>query len=125
MKRIGLILLVLGLFACSVKEKTSPQIIVGTERGVELQPASWSDLRHFADDDLMQIIRFKYFKGSSTIAQLVTFTPPIVAIIISVIVSHHIYAINVGTIFALLCQGPIVGIADKIVFPSLKHRNLD
>lgn len=76
-------------------------------------------------DDLMQIIRFKYFKGSSTIAQLVTFTPPIVAIIISVIVSHHIYAINVGTIFALLCQGPIVGIADKIVFPSLKHRNLD
>lgn len=76
-------------------------------------------------DDLMQIIRFKYFKGSSTIAQLVTFTPPIVAIIISVIVSHHIYAINVGTIFALLCQGPIVGIADKVVFPSLKHRNLD
>ena len=76
-------------------------------------------------DDLMQIIRFKYFKGSSTIAQLVTFTPPIVAIIISVIVSHHIFAINVGTIFALLCQGPIVGIADKIVFPSLKHRNLD
>ena len=56
MKRIGLLLLVLGLFSCSVKEQTKPQVIVGTERGVELQPAVWSDLRHLAEDDLLQIV---------------------------------------------------------------------
>ncbi len=56
MKRIGLLLLILGLFSCSVKEQTKPQVIVGTERGVELQPAVWSDLRHLAEDDLLQIV---------------------------------------------------------------------
>lgn len=76
-------------------------------------------------DDLMQIIRFKYFKGNPTIAQLVTFTPPIIAIIVSVLISHHIYAINIGTIFALIFQGPLVGLADRYVFSNLKHRNLD
>ena len=76
-------------------------------------------------DDLMQIIRFKYFKGNATIAQLVVFMPPVIAIIVAVLVSHHIYAVNVGTIFALLFQGSLVGLADKYLFPSLKHQNLD
>lgn len=76
-------------------------------------------------DDLMQIIRFKFFHGNSTVAQLVTFTPPIIAIIITLIYTHHIYAINIGTLFALLFQGALVGIADRVIFPSLKHQNLD
>ena len=75
-------------------------------------------------DDLMQIIRFKYFKGNATVAQLIVFTPPIIAIIISLMITHQIYAINIGTLFALLFQGTLVGIADKLVFPKLKHRNL-
>ena len=33
-------------------------------------------------DDLMQIIRFKYLQGNATVAQLIVFTPPIVAIVI-------------------------------------------
>jgi len=76
-------------------------------------------------DDLMQIIRFKYFRGNSTIAQLVVFTPPVVAIVVSFMVSHHLYAVNLGTIFALLFQGSLVGWADKHIFTNLKHRNLD
>ncbi|MCP0887286.1 hypothetical protein LB941_08065 [Ligilactobacillus sp. WILCCON 0076] len=76
-------------------------------------------------DDLMQIVRFKYFKGNSVIAQLVVFTPPLIAIIISVIITHQIYAVNIGTIFALVFQGALVGIADKYIFPSLKHQNID
>lgn len=76
-------------------------------------------------DDLMQIIRFKYFKGNATIAQLVVFMPPVIAIIVAVLVSHRIYAVNVGTIFALLFQGSLVGLADKYLFPRLKHQNLD
>ncbi|GAY76160.1 MULTISPECIES: YczE/YyaS/YitT family protein [Sporolactobacillus] len=76
-------------------------------------------------DDLMQIIRFKYFKGSATIAQLVTFMPPILITVICWIIGQHLLAINIGTIFALLFQGSLVGVFDKIVFPSLKHQNLD
>lgn len=76
-------------------------------------------------DDLMQIIRFKYFRGNSTIAQLVVFTPPVVAIVVSFMVSNHLYAVNLGTIFALLFQGSLVGWADKHIFTNLKHRNLD
>lgn len=76
-------------------------------------------------DDLMQIIRFKYFKGSAAIAQLVTFAPPVLIILFCWIQMGQIYAINVGTIFALLFQGPLVGIFDKIVFPTLKHQHLE
>ncbi|BBN97687.1 YczE/YyaS/YitT family protein [Sporolactobacillus terrae] len=76
-------------------------------------------------DDLMQIIRFKYFKGSATIAQLVTFMPPILITVICWIIGQHLLAINIGTIFALLFQGSLVGVFDKIVFPSLKHQHLD
>lgn len=75
-------------------------------------------------DDLMQIIRFKYLQGNATVAQLLVFTPPIVAIVISLLVTHQLYAINIGTLFALAFQGTIVEIADKVVFPSLKHQNL-
>lgn len=75
-------------------------------------------------DDLMQIIRFKYFRGSATIAQLVTFAPPIVIVLLTWLVSGRIYAINVGTIFALFFQGTLVGLFDRCLFPTLKHQHL-
>lgn len=65
------------------------------------------------------------FKGNATLAQLVVFSPPIVAILISVLVTHQIYAINIGTLFALLFQGTLVGFFDKYAFPKLKHQKLD
>lgn len=49
-------------------------------------------------DDLMQIVRFKFFKGNSSLAQLVVFMPPIIAIIVSYALTHQIYAINIGTV---------------------------
>ncbi|MBM7657683.1 YczE/YyaS/YitT family protein [Sporolactobacillus spathodeae] len=76
-------------------------------------------------DDLMQIIRFKYFKGSAAIAQLVTFAPPVLIILFCWFQMGQLYAINVGTIFALAFQGPLVGIFDRIVFPALKHQHLE
>ncbi|WP_241654707.1 YczE/YyaS/YitT family protein [Sporolactobacillus shoreae] len=75
-------------------------------------------------DDLMQIIRFKYFKGNATIAQLVTFAPPVVIIFLCWLDAQQIYAINVGTVFALIFQGTLVGVFDKCVFPALKHQHL-
>ena len=32
---------------------------------------------------------------------------------------------GLGTIFALLFQGGITGLADRIIFPKLKHQALD
>lgn len=75
-------------------------------------------------DDLMQIIRFDYVHGNPAIAQVLSFTPPLIAIIVIYFFTGNIYAVNIGTIFALLFQGAMVGVADKVVFPALKHRNL-
>ncbi|KRN27135.1 hypothetical protein [Liquorilactobacillus mali] len=76
-------------------------------------------------DDMMQIIRFKFFRGNPVVAQLASFFIPIAAIIITVISNRQIFAVNVGTVFSLLFQGYFVGVADRRVLPSLKHRKLD
>lgn len=77
------------------------------------------------NDDFMQIIRFKFFHGNSTVAMWVSFVPPIIVSIICIIISRQIYAINVGTAFSLLFQGSLIGLADKIIFPSLKHHGVE
>lgn len=75
-------------------------------------------------DDMTQIIRFRYLKGSAWVSQLVTFAAPTLAIIVIFIATHHMQAVNVGTIFALLFQGAIVGWADRHIFPRLIHRSV-
>ncbi|MFD1430369.1 YczE/YyaS/YitT family protein [Lacticaseibacillus mingshuiensis] len=75
-------------------------------------------------DDLMQIIRFHFFKGSAVRAQLVAFMPPLTLILICVAISHHIYAVNIGTIFSLAFSGSVVGWADTHIFPRLKHQRI-
>ncbi|MCP9313302.1 hypothetical protein KBX31_08415 [Liquorilactobacillus satsumensis] len=76
-------------------------------------------------DDLMQILRFKFFKGNPSTAQLVSFIPPIVAIGVVFGFTQQIFALNIGTIFALIFQGALVGIADQRVFPTLRHHDLE
>ncbi|MGR3741210.1 YczE/YyaS/YitT family protein [Companilactobacillus sp. DQM5] len=73
------------------------------------------------NDDLSYILRFKYFKGNPEIAQIVSFIPPIILILICYLIEGNIVAVNVGTVIALLFQGVFIGIADKIVFKDLKH----
>ncbi|WP_125710637.1 hypothetical protein [Lacticaseibacillus porcinae] len=76
------------------------------------------------NDDLMQIIRFKFFHGNAAIAQVVSFLPPIIIDILCVSFTRQIYAINIGTLFSLVAQGAVIGFADMHVFPKLKHRHL-
>lgn len=75
-------------------------------------------------DDLMQVIRFKFCRGNSTMGQLLSFSFPIVAILLTWLFTGQLYAVNVGTVFSLLLQGYFVGWADQHIFPQLKHRNL-
>lgn len=75
-------------------------------------------------DDLTNILRFSYFKGSAPKAQMSNF---IVAIFISLICwlfSGALVALNFGTAFAFFCQGSIIAFSDRFVFPSLVHGNM-
>ena len=73
------------------------------------------------NDDTTNILRFMYLKGNSTAAQIIDFVPPIIVVLISVIATHSIYAVNVGTLFSILLNGVIIAEADKRIWPSLKH----
>ncbi|MCT4395490.1 hypothetical protein [Periweissella beninensis] len=74
------------------------------------------------NDDMTNIIRFKYVHGNPILAQLLNFTFPLTIIIIIWIVERKIVAFNIGTLFAFLCQGAIIGWSDQYIFTYLKHR---
>ncbi|MFC6254653.1 hypothetical protein ACFP1H_08635 [Secundilactobacillus hailunensis] len=76
------------------------------------------------NDDLMQIIRFKYLHGNAVLASLAAFITPITIIIICVLLQHHIWAVNIGTVVALLFQGAFIAFSDRYVFKKLKHQRL-
>ena len=69
------------------------------------------------NDDTTNILRFIYFKGRVVVAQLV----PLVAIIVTVVFTHHVYSVNIRTVFCLLCNGPLIGIADRHLWHGLYH----
>lgn len=73
------------------------------------------------NDDTTNILRFMYLKKSAIAAQLVDFVPPIAAMIISFAVTKNLYAVNIGTIFSILCNGLIIQTADRWIWPALKH----
>ncbi|WEV54124.1 fructose permease [Leuconostocaceae bacterium ESL0723] len=75
-------------------------------------------------DDLMQILRFKYFHGNAGIAMWVSYIPPTIIGIIALIAHPDFTNYGLGTIFAFLCQGSITGWADTHIFPKLKHQGL-
>ncbi len=76
-------------------------------------------------DDLMQILRFKYFKGNANIAMWASYIPPTIMAIVALVITKDFTNFGLGTIFAFLFQGGITGIADKHVFPKLQHQALD
>ncbi|APR07352.1 MULTISPECIES: hypothetical protein [Lentilactobacillus] len=76
-------------------------------------------------DDLMQILRFKYFKGNANTAMWASYIPPTLMAILAFAITRQFTNFGIGTIFAFLFQGGITGIADTKIFPNLKHQALD
>lgn len=76
-------------------------------------------------DDLMQILRFRYFKGNATRAMWASYIPPTIMAIVALVITRQFTNFGLGTVFAFLAQGSITGIADRVVFPSLKHQAVD
>ena len=73
------------------------------------------------NDELAYLLRFKYLHGSAGWGQLLSYTPPVVIMIICFALTGNILSVGIGTILAMFFQGVIIGISDKIVVPSLKH----
>ncbi|MDR3128181.1 MAG: hypothetical protein LBT99_02505 [Bifidobacteriaceae bacterium] len=76
-------------------------------------------------DDLMQILRFKFFKGRASVAMWVSYIPPTIIAIIAAIITHSLENFGIGTLFAFLFQGNATGLADKLIFKKLKHQAVD
>lgn len=73
------------------------------------------------NDDTTNILRFLYCHDRVIVAQLINFIPPIIFMIITFLISGHLYAINVGTLFALIANGPLIGFFDRHVWHTLTH----
>lgn len=73
------------------------------------------------NDDTTNILRFLYFHNRVVVAQLVNFIPPILIMAVTFMLDGHLYAINVGTLFALLANGPLIGFFDRHFWHSLTH----
>lgn len=73
------------------------------------------------NDDTTNILRFLYCHNRVVVAQLVNFVPPIIIMVVTFLISGRLYAINVGTLFALLANGPLIGFFDRHVWHGLTH----
>lgn len=76
-------------------------------------------------DDLMQILRFKYFHGNAAVAMWASYIPPTIMAAIALLITHQFTNFGLGTIFAFLFQGAFTGWGDKHIFSKLTHQNLD
>lgn len=76
------------------------------------------------NDDLMQIIRFRFLHGNAIVASLVAYLTPLVIICITFALQHHVWAVNVGTFVALIFQGSFIALSDRFVFGHLRHQRL-
>ncbi|KRN27579.1 putative sugar specific permease (putative) [Lactobacillus selangorensis] len=73
------------------------------------------------NDDLMQILRYRYLHGSAARAQMVHYVPPLMIMLVTFVWTHHLWAVNIGTLFCLLFQGSLIGFFDTHIFRKLKH----
>ncbi|HJE45910.1 YczE/YyaS/YitT family protein [Levilactobacillus namurensis] len=73
------------------------------------------------NDDTTNILRFLYFNGRVMTAQIVNFLVSVAIIILTVLFTHRLYSVNIGTLFCLLGNGPLIGLSDRYIWPGLRH----
>ena len=73
------------------------------------------------NDDFPYILRFRFMHGSAVWSQWTSYIPPIILIIISVIETHQLVAVNFGTVYNILTQGYLIGWSDHHFFSKLHH----
>ncbi|WP_125767407.1 YczE/YyaS/YitT family protein [Lapidilactobacillus wuchangensis] len=73
------------------------------------------------NDELAYLLRFKYLHDSAGLGQLISYVPPFLVMLICYLATGHLVAVGIGTILAIFTQGWIIGWADQLIVPSLKH----
>lgn len=76
-------------------------------------------------DDMTNILRFSYFRGSAPKAQISNFIFAIGISLACWAYSGSIVSINIGTAVSFFLQGQIIAWSDNLVFPHLVHGNMD
>lgn len=72
-------------------------------------------------DDLTNILRFDYFHGNASKAQMSNFIVAIAISLITFLFTHQFVALGIGTIVSFLFQGRNIAWADKYIFKHLVH----
>lgn len=73
------------------------------------------------NDDLPYILRYRFLNGSAVLAQWLSYIPPVLIIIVSALMTGHLFAVNFGTVWSLATQGWFIAWADRNVFSGLHH----
>ncbi|MDR2465063.1 MAG: DUF6198 family protein [Streptococcaceae bacterium] len=75
-------------------------------------------------DEMVNILRFKYFHGDPVKAVWVNFSIPMLLSFLSIFQNGELYAVNIGTVLAFFFMGALIGWWDKTLFKHLTHRTL-
>lgn len=73
-------------------------------------------------DDLLKILRDKYFHGNVVLAQRVSLGIPLTVGLTVGLVRHHLIGINIGTIISFLCMGYFILLFDKTIHLDLDRK---
>ncbi|UQS87457.1 hypothetical protein MOO44_04700 [Nicoliella spurrieriana] len=73
------------------------------------------------NDDMSNILRFKYCHHSAVLSQFLDMAIPILILIACASYQGRIYAVNIGTVYSFLGNGVLIGLADRIICPRLVH----
>ncbi|MGX7042651.1 hypothetical protein [Leuconostoc holzapfelii] len=72
-------------------------------------------------DDLTNILRFDYFHGNASKAQMSNFIVAIGISAVAFLISHQIVALGLGTLVSFFFQGRNIAWADRHLFKHLVH----
>lgn len=75
-------------------------------------------------DDLTNILRFDYFHGNASKAQMSNFAAAIGLSLIAFAFSHHFVALGFGTVLSFFFQGRNIAWTDKHIFTHLVHGDI-
>lgn len=74
------------------------------------------------NDELSYLIRFKFVHGSAAWGQYLSYIIPLAVLVYCYLTKRKVLSIGLGTLFALIFQGPLIGWSDHLIFPRLNHR---
>lgn len=75
-------------------------------------------------DDLTNILRFDYFHGNASKAQMSNFIAAIALSLFAFIFSHQFVALGLGTLVSFLFQGRNIAWSDHYIFKHLVHGDI-